>query len=194
MLEEAVGIIRELWTGDTVDHRGRYFEVENARLFDAPAAAIPIIVSGFGTQAAQLAGRVGDGYWGTAPARELVAAFEDAGGTGPRYAQLTLCWADDADEARKTVREIWPTGGLSGQLSQDLPTWTHFEQATEPLTVEQVVAHTPCGPDIAGAVVESVREYISAGYDHLYFHQVGHDQDGFFEFWERELCPELATL
>jgi G6PDH family F420-dependent oxidoreductase len=194
MLEEAIEIIRELWTGETVDHRGRYYEVENARIFDAPHAPIPIIVSGFGRKSAQLAGRMGDGYWGTKPDRGLLETFEAAGGKGPRYAQLTLCWAHDREEARKTVREIWPTAGLGGQLSQDLPTWTHFEEATEPLTVDQVTTHTPCGPDIAKDVVNTVREYIAAGYDHLYFHQIGRDQDGFFTFWTNELQPELARL
>ena len=85
-----------------------------------------------------LAGRIGDGYWGTAPSAELLDTFEQAGGRGPRYAQLTICWAEDEDDAKKTVRAIWPTAGLSGQLSQDLPTWSHFEDATEPLTIEQV--------------------------------------------------------
>jgi G6PDH family F420-dependent oxidoreductase len=192
MLEEAVGVIRELWTGETVTHRGRHYTVENARIFDAPRAPIPVIVSGFGQEAAALAGRIGDGYWGTAPDKELLDTFASAGGSGPRYAQLTMCWDNDEDSARKTVREIWPTTGLSGQLSQDLPTWTHFEQATEPLTIDQVTASVPCGPDIAAELVETIGKYERAGYDHVYFHQVGHDQDGFFRFWERELQPVLA--
>jgi G6PDH family F420-dependent oxidoreductase len=193
MLEEALGIVRTLWSGETVDHYGRYYVVENARIFDAPREPIPVIVSGFGPQSAALAGRVGDGYWGTAPDKKLLDTFVQSGGTGPRYAQLTLCWAEDEETARKTVHEIWPTGGLSGQLSQDLPTWTHFEQATEPLTSEQVTASTPCGPAITEQLVETVKEYEQACYDHVYFHQVGPDQDGFFRFWERELRPALDS-
>jgi G6PDH family F420-dependent oxidoreductase len=192
MLEAAVSVVRELWTGETVDHHDRFYTVENARIFDPPRDPIPVIVSGFGPESAALAGRIGDGYWGTAPDKELLDAFAEAGGSGPRYAQLTLCWADDEETARKTVHEIWPTGGLSGQLSQDLPTWTHFEQATQPLTTEQITASTPCGPGIAGEVVETVDRYEQAGYDHVYFHQIGPDQDGFFGFWERELRPALA--
>ena len=194
MLEEAICLVRALWTGETIDHRGRYYEVENARVFDVPSAQIPVIVSAFGETAAELAGRIGDGYWGHSTERALLDAFERAGGTGPRYAQLTLCWDEDEDAARKTVREVWPTAGLSGALSQELPTWTHFEQATAPLTVEQVTASVPCGPDLAGRLVDTVREYLEVGYDHLYFHQVGHDVDGFLRFWESELRPELARL
>jgi G6PDH family F420-dependent oxidoreductase len=192
MLEEAIDVIRALWRGETVDHRGRYYTVDNARIFDPPRSPIPVIVSGFGPESAALAGRIGDGYFGTSPKPELLEAFSASGGHGPRYAQLTICWADDADTARKLVREVWPNAGLSGQLSQDLPTWTHFEQATEPLTVEQVTEQTPCGPDIAGELCEVVAKYEDAGYDRIYFHQVGADQDGFFRFWEKELGPELA--
>jgi hypothetical protein len=104
-----------------------------------------------------------------------------------------VCWAETEDAAKKTVHEIWPTAGLSGQLSQDLPTWTHFEQATAPLTAEQVTRSVPCGPDVTGQILDAVREYVDAGFDHLYFHQVGHDQDGFFRFWQDELQPELRA-
>ncbi len=192
MLEEAVDVMRALWTGDTVDHRGEHYEVENAKLFDIPDAPPPVVVSGFGTEAAALAGRIGDGYWGTTPDRELLDAYEKAGGTGSRYAQLNVCWADDVDTARKTVHRVWPNGGIPGQLSQDLPTWTHFEQAAELVTEDDATKSTPCGPDIVEPILESVRKYEAAGYDHLYFHQVGPDQAGFLDFWDSELRSALA--
>ncbi len=187
MLEEAVAIIRELFAGETVDYRGTYFEVENARLFDPPASKVPLILSGFGPESAELAGRMGDGYWGTSPDQELLSTYEKAGGTGPRYAQLNLCWASSAAAARRTVHEVWPNAAIPGQLSQDLPTWTHFEQATEIVTEDDAVKNVPCGPDIADEIAKSVREYVDAGYDHLYFHQVGGDQDGFLDYWESDL-------
>jgi G6PDH family F420-dependent oxidoreductase len=192
MLEEAVDIIRALWEGETVDHHGPHYEVENARLFDPPEDPPPIIVSGFGEEAVRLAARIGDGYWGHSPEREVIDQYEKEGGTGPRYAQLNLCWAEDAGAARKTVHEIWPNGGVPGQLSQDLPTWTHFEQAAQLVTVDDATASVPCGPEVQ-PVLESVREFEKAGYDHLYFHQVGPDQQGFLRFWDDELRPALAA-
>jgi coenzyme F420-dependent glucose-6-phosphate dehydrogenase len=193
MLEEAIEVIRALWTGDTVDHRGRHYEVERARLFDPPRRPVPLIVSAFGPKAAALAARAGDGYWGTSPSKEVVDRFAEAGGEGPRYAQIDLCWAEDEAAARKTVYTVWPNAGVKGQLAQDLPTWNHFEQAAEMLTEDQAVGPLPCGPDV-GKVLDSVRQYLDAGYDHLYFHQVGPDQDGFFRFWESELQPALRDL
>jgi G6PDH family F420-dependent oxidoreductase len=194
MLEEAVGIMRALFSGETLEHRGTHYEVDNARLFDPPEADLPLVLSGFGANAATLAGRIGDGYWGTAPDREMLETFERAGGTGPRYAQLNVCWASSADDARRTVREIWPNTALPGQLSQDLPTWTHFDQATEIVTEEQAVEHVPCGPDVLDEVMKSVHTYVDAGYDHLYFHQIGPEQEGFFRFWERELRDALRDV
>jgi coenzyme F420-dependent glucose-6-phosphate dehydrogenase len=193
MLQEAVEIIRRLWTGETVDHRGRYYEVENAKLFDPPDQPPPVVVSGFGERAVKLAAEIGDGFWGHSPEAEIVQQYERAGGTGPRYAQVNLCWAQDEAAARKTVYEIWPNGGVTGQLSQDLPTWTHFEQATEMVTEDDAVKSVPCGPEVE-PVLESVRQFLDAGYDHIYFHQIGPDQQGFFRFWSDELQPALAGL
>ena len=193
MLEEAVGIIRALWTGETVDHRGAFYQVDNARLFDPPSQPPPIIVSGFGDEAVRLAARIGDGYWGHAPHRDIVDLYRDSGGTGPRYAQVNVCWAEDVTTARKTVHKVWPNGGIPGQLAQDLPTWTHFEQAAQLVREDDAAASVPCGPYVDG-VVDSVRQFIAAGYDHLYFHQIGPDQDGFFRFWSEELQPALAAL
>lgn len=192
MLEEAVDVMRRLWTGETVDHRGAYYEVENAKLFDSPpGGTVPVIVSGFGPDAAELAGRIGDGFWGNAPDQELVEAFEQGGGSGPKYAQLNVCWAEDEQSARKTVHRVWPNGAIPGQLSQDLPTWSHFEMASENVTEDDATESVPCGPDIVDEVLESVAEYEDAGYDHLYFHQVGGEQEGFLRFWRDTLHPAL---
>jgi coenzyme F420-dependent glucose-6-phosphate dehydrogenase len=193
MLKEAVDIIRRLWTGDTVDHHGEFYDVDNARLFDPPDAAPPIVVSAFGPKAIDLAARIGDGYWGHSPEREMIDRYRDGGGTGPRYGQLNLCWAEDETTARKTAHRVWPNAGIKGQLSQDLPTFSHFEEAAGMVTEDDVAASVPCGPDVR-PVVDSVRAFVEAGYDHLYFHQIGPDQEGFFRFWREELQPALAHL
>ncbi len=191
MLREAVEVIRSLWSGETVDHHGEFYDVDNARLFDPPEVDPPIIVSAFGPEAIKLAGEIGDGYWGHGTDPDPVAAFEDAGGSGLRYAQLHLCWAEDEAAARKTVHQVWPVAGVPGQLGQDLPTWTHFEQVSELVTEEDATSSLPCGPELE-PILDSVRQFQEAGYDHLYFHQIGPDQQGFLDFWTDTLQPALA--
>src|ERR671916_631352 len=59
MLEKAVEIIRELWTGELVSHRGNHYQVANARLYTTPDKAPEVMVAAGGEAAAELAGRVG---------------------------------------------------------------------------------------------------------------------------------------
>jgi coenzyme F420-dependent glucose-6-phosphate dehydrogenase len=193
MLEEAVEVMRKLFTGETVDHRGEHYTVENARLFDPPETPLPIIVSAFGPVATELAGRIGDGFWSHGGDREIIERYEKAGGTGPRYAQLNVCLGDDEAKCRETVHQIWPNGAVPGQLSQDLPTWTHFEQVANLVTEDDATAKVVCGPDL-DAVVAEASTFIEAGFDHIHLHQIGPDQDAFFDRWERGLRESLQSL
>jgi G6PDH family F420-dependent oxidoreductase len=190
MLEEAIDVMRQLWTGDAVDHRGRHYEVENARLYDVPDDGIPVVISAFGAKAGELAGRAGDGIWMTSPRSEALSAYDDAGGSGPRIGQLTVCWGETDDEAIATAHRVWPNSAIPGQLSQDLPTPTHFEQASSLVRSEDVAKEIICGPD-PGPVLDAIREYEEGGLDHIHLHQVGPDQDGFLRFWADRLAPKL---
>ncbi len=55
---------------------------------------------------------------------------------------------------------------------------------------EDIAEALPCGPDV-DRIVEQAREYEQAGYTHVYFHQIGPDQEGFFRFYEQEVLPKL---
>jgi G6PDH family F420-dependent oxidoreductase len=190
LLEEAVEIVRKMWAGEETTHRGRHYTVENARIYDPPQTAPPIIVSAFGQEAAKLAARIGDGLW-TGSDGDVISDWKAAGGSGPVYSQLTLCWAPDPDDAVATAHKIWPNAGVPGQLSQDLATPALFEQASSNVTEEMIAESVPCGPD-AKPVLQKVEEMIGAGIDHVYFHQIGPDQEGFCTFWERDLRPALT--
>jgi hypothetical protein len=73
----------------------------------------------------------------------------------------------------------------------ELRTVTHFEQAVKLVTEEKATESVPCGPD-PEVHIAAIRKYIEAGFDHVYFHQVGPDQEGFMRFYEREVLPELS--
>lgn len=190
MLEEAVDVMRELWTGEYVNHRGRHYTVENARIYTRPATPPPIYVSGFGPKATELAARIGDGYINTSPDADLVKRYRDSGGTGPTAAGLKVCWGDDEQQCKKLAHELWRSSGVPGELSQELPSPAHFEQGSELVTEDQMADKIICGPD-AQRHAERIRQYVDAGFDEIYISQVGPDQDGFFEFFENELAPLL---
>ena len=190
MLVEAVGIIRQLWHGETVDHHGRFYTVENARLFSAPAEAPRIVWAASGTSSAQDAAAFGDGLWSTSPSADTVRAYRDAGGTGEVIGQLTVCWHDDEAEARAIATRVWPNAAIPGQLSQELPTWTTFEQASKLVTEDAVAESIVCGSD-PGAVADAVARYADAGFTSLHLHQVGPDQRGFLQWWRDDLSHAL---
>jgi coenzyme F420-dependent glucose-6-phosphate dehydrogenase len=190
MLAEAVGVIRQLWEGNLTSHRGRHYTVDAARIYSLPDQLPPVYLAAGGEKAAREAASLGDGIIGTGPDRSIIDAFGDAGGHGPRIGQVTVCWAATEAEARRTAREWWPTVAIHGEASQELPSPAHFEQLTKSVTEEQVAEVVPCGPD-AGRHLAKIGEYVDAGYDHVYIHQIGPDQTGFIKFAEGELLPAL---
>jgi coenzyme F420-dependent glucose-6-phosphate dehydrogenase len=190
MLEEAVEVIRLLWQGGTQTHRGGFYVVENACIYTLPDELPPILVAASGPKAAEAAGRLSDGLISTAPQEDVLEHFEAAGGTGkPRYGQLTVCWAQDEASARRTAYTYWPNAGLKGsELSQELPTPAHFAQATQLVREDDIAQVIVCGPDPAKHIAK-IQEFAEAGYDHVYVHQVGPDQEGFFRFYAQEVLP-----
>jgi G6PDH family F420-dependent oxidoreductase len=191
LLEEAIEVMRLLWQGGYQTHRGKHYTVENARLYTLPDEPVQIAVAAAKEQAAELAGRVGDAFVNTAPEREPIEQFEQAGGKGkPKYGQLTVCWASSEDEGAETVHRIWPNAGLGGDLSYELPLPRHFEQAAENVSPEDLKEKLPVGPD-PERYLEQIRKLEEVGYTHVYLHQIGPDQDGFFRFWKSELEPKL---
>jgi G6PDH family F420-dependent oxidoreductase len=192
MLEEAIEVLRLLWQGGSQSFRGSYYTVENARLYTLPEQTPEIYVAGAGPNSAEMAGRLGDGFISTAPDKEVVATFQKSGGgKKPRLGQLTVCWAKDEASAKRTALEWWPNAALGGELSQELPLPAHFEQATKNATEDQVAKQVVCGPDAAKHIA-MIKQYIDAGFDHVYIHQVGPDQQGFISFYESQVLPNVG--
>ncbi|MDP9452796.1 MAG: TIGR03557 family F420-dependent LLM class oxidoreductase [Actinomycetota bacterium] len=191
MLEEAVEVMRALWEGGSLTHRGRHYRVENARIYSRPEAPVPVYVSAFGPKALSVAARIGDGFISTSPDGEMVAQYRSEGGRGPAQAGMKVCWAADEASARRTATELWAHTAVPGELSQELPMPAHFEQVSGLVGEDQVAASIVCGPD-PERHLEMIQKYLDAGFDEVYVNQVGEDQAGFFEFYRRELAPRLG--
>ncbi|HSK06429.1 MAG TPA: TIGR03557 family F420-dependent LLM class oxidoreductase [Acidimicrobiia bacterium] len=191
MLEEAVEVVRKLWQGDSVTHRGRHYTVEDARIFDLPDQLPPIVVSAFGEKAVSLAARIGDGLWITGLDSEGIDQYREEGGKGPIWSQLSLCWDPDRATAVDRAFRLWPNTALAGQLAQDLRTVGHMEQAVEMVSAEDIEKALPCGPD-SGPIIESIEKAAAVGVDHIYLHQIGDPTAGFIDFWRDEIRPELG--
>ena len=192
MLEEAVEVMRLLWEGGTKDYEGRHYTVENARIYTLPDEPPPVLVSGFGPKAVQLAAEIGDGYVNVGPDAELLDLYRSSGG-GDKVAHSAFkaCYGEDEVECVKTAHRLWPNEGLTGELAQVLPTPRHFEQASELVTEEMISEAVVCGPD-PEKYREMLRQFDEAGYDEVYVQQIGPNQKAFFDFFGKEILPEFG--
>jgi len=192
MLEEAVQVMRMLWQGEEVSHYGSYYIVEDARIYTLPEEPPPIYMASAGEISAQLAGRISDGLISVAPLEEILQNFDEGGGVGkPRYGKVDVCWAPSEEEGRKMAHQQWTNTGVKGHLNQELATPKLIEQAASMVTEEDVAKKIVCGPDPEKHLQE-IRKYADMGYDHIYVHQIGPKQEEFFQFYERNILPELG--
>jgi G6PDH family F420-dependent oxidoreductase len=193
MLEEAVGVMRELWDGGFVSHRGTHYTVENARIYTRPEKRPEVYVSGFGPKAVDLAARIGDGYVSTTPDADLVKRFRDNGG-GDKTCQagFKAAFASSADGGARIAFEKWPNAGVPGELFQVLPSPKHFEQAAQLVAEDAVRAAFVCGDD-AEAHLEMIDKYAQAGFDEVYVANTGPHVEGLFELYATAVLPKLGT-
>jgi coenzyme F420-dependent glucose-6-phosphate dehydrogenase len=185
-LAEAIEVIRALWEGELTSHRGEYYRVENARIYSMPEEPPPLLVAVAGERSVEH----GDGIIGVSPVAESVDQFRREGGEGPTYGQLHVCWAADEAEARKTAHRIWPNAAITGGYMLEMTTPERFEEAAENVREDDVAEAVVCGPDPERHRA-AIQEYVDAGYERVYVHQIGSDQAGFFDFYEREILPHF---
>jgi len=198
-LEEAVEVMRRLWTGEFVTFHGQHYTVENARIYTRPDDPPPVYVSGFGPNAAELAGRIGDGFISTSPDREGLQRFRDSGGAGkPSQVGYKVCWGRDPEAAIDTAHRLWANSGVPGELSQVLPSPKHFEQVSGLVTRDMTRRAIAYGPDVQRHV-DAFRPFAEAGFDEVYLSQIGgrdrnSDIAGFFDFYRDEVLPALRKI
>ncbi|MDQ4149990.1 MAG: TIGR03557 family F420-dependent LLM class oxidoreductase [Actinomycetota bacterium] len=191
MLMEAIDVLRDLWRGDTTSHRGTYFTVEGARIFDLPEQPPPIVVAASGGVTAGTVAEKADGLMSPIPDPEISRSFQEAGGKGkPRYMKVTVCVGEDEAASRRFVRHQWPNEAVPGPLITELRLPEEFEAVAELITEERVASDVVCSKD-PEQHISKIREAINAGFDHVWVHQVGPNQEQMFDLYEREILPAL---
>jgi G6PDH family F420-dependent oxidoreductase len=191
MLEEALEVIRKLWSGKFVDHHGRHYTVEHARIYTRPDTPPPIYLSGFGAKSTDLAARVGDGYICTVPDPDLVRRFRHGGGGDkPCQGSFKAAYAPTEDEGAQIAYGCWPNNAIPGELSQVLPSPRHFEQASQLVSVDMMKSAFVCGSDV-DAHLKMIDAYAKAGFDELYVANVGPNYQGLFDLYAKEILPRV---
>ncbi len=191
MLDEAIDLMRALWTGENTSHHGEYYTVENAKLFTTPETIPDVIGSAFGPKTGRWVAKRCDGLWCSGLKQEPLKAYEEAGGDGETWTQLHMCVADSEDAAIETVLEQWPNGAIPGELGQDLPTPAHFEQAAQLVDREAIAESGTLTTDDPDSHIERIQQAIDMGFEYVYVHQIGDEQDRALSFYEEEVLPSF---
>jgi G6PDH family F420-dependent oxidoreductase len=189
MLEEAVALIRELWTGNVVSWEGKHYRVDHARIYNLPETPPEIYVSGFGPKAVEVAARIGDGYINTAPDADLVSRFKEASGGKPAHAGSKVAYAATPEEGWEHAHRLWANAGLPGELAQVLPTPEHFEQASQIVSPDSTRESVVAGPD-PEPHLEQIQKYADAGYDELYVANMGPHYREMIAFYADQILPK----
>jgi len=197
MLREAIQIIRELFTGEVIDWKGDYFQVDSARLWDLPDVPVAIAAAVSGDRSVETFAPLADHLIAVQPDKDLVDAWGHARkatglpGDVRVIGQLPICWDPDRDAAVTRAHEQfrWFAGGWA--VNADLPTTAGFAGATQFVTPEDTASNIPCGPDL-DAIVAAVDEYREAGFTDIALVQVGDEGQG--RFLDEAAEPLLARL
>ncbi|MFI5839293.1 TIGR03557 family F420-dependent LLM class oxidoreductase [Catenuloplanes sp. NPDC051500] len=191
MFAEALQIIRPLLAGERLTYSGTYFDVPEARIWDRPEERVPMAIAISGQSSAALAAEYGDAVVAIEPSADLLGTYRDAGGAGPRYGQVPICWGPDEAACRKIVHDQWRWSGLTWKVNAELPEPESFAAATQTVREEDVAEAVTCGPDVEKHVA-AIRKYIDAGFSHVALVQVGDEsQEAFLDWARRELLPRF---
>lgn len=197
---EAVRVIRDLWTGRRVEHRGRYYQVQGM-LYDPPAHPIPLYIAASGKESMEVAGRHGDGLITdpkTVEDQELREAYERAArGAGKDPAAMPMLVeqyviAGDQEEAQRWA-PLWRfhPKGFSKEMLYD-PDPRSIQRKAEEIPLEDTLKGWIVSPD-PDAHVQELRKLLDAGVTTITIHSPQQDQKRVIEFYGREVLPRLRS-
>jgi len=200
-LEEAIEVIRKLWTGDLISFKGTFYRLRKAKLYTPPRQKIPIYVAASGPKAAELSGRVGDGlltvpnpddsyYKDTifpAMNRGLKLSGREGSTHFEKHIELQVSYDEDYEAAIKSVR---PWAGNVMPIFFNLG-------VSDPRVIEEHglfvgdrelakiwVVSTSSEP-----IVKAIERYIRLGFTGVHITSSSPSQEKFMKVFEKEVRP-----
>ena len=193
-LIEAITIIRQLWTGQDVAFKGKYYNV-NAKLYDPPARPIPLLTAANGKKSMRLAGQHGDGLisdplsW-----MKYKSEWEDgarAAGKNPADMPVLIeqfVAVGDQQTARQAA-EFWRFTPTAWKTLYNVPSPVEIQQKADAGTpLEEVMKGWPIGTDPA-VHIKKMRELFDSGATIVNVHAGQTDQARVIDFYGSHVLP-----
>jgi TAT-translocated FGD2 family F420-dependent dehydrogenase len=195
-LIEAIDIIRSLWTGNPLQHKGQHYTVD-AKLYDPPLKAIPILTAANGKKSMRLAGKHGDGLV-TDPETwkdhkgEWEAGAKEAGKSTADMPVLIEQYVVVGDQGEaQAAAELWRFGPKAFKGYQDIPDPAVIQQrADSEIPIEKVLSSWAVGTD-PSVHIKKVQELFDSGATIVNIHTGQADQKKLLDFYRSNVLPNF---
>lgn len=195
-LEESAQVIRRMLEGEEVSHDG-LVRVNRARLWTRPEHRPDLIATAVSIETARISAAWADGLITVnQPAeqlRKVIDAYRSAGGRGRIAVQVHLSWAPTEDEAEHIAHDQWRTNVFPPPVPWDLETPEHFDSVAQQVRPEDVRGTVLVSDDPARHL-EWLADLAELGFDEIYLHHVGQEQERFIEVFGERVLPELKGV
>jgi probable non-F420 flavinoid oxidoreductase len=192
-LRECVDIMRALFAGEEVSHRG-HVVVDRARLYTRPEQPPPLIGAAVSEPTARWAGSWADGLVTVhAPVEQLrrvIDAFGEGGGDGKLVLQVHLSWAPSEEEALRIAHDQWRTNVFAPPVCWDLDSVAGFDAVARHVRPEDVRGSVLVSADLEQHVAW-LQELAALGFDEIALHHVGQHLDPFIDAFGERVLPRL---
>ena len=193
-LRECVAVMRSLWEGETVSHRG-LVTVEQATLHTRPPTPPTLFAAAVSEATARWAGEWADGLItiGQPPeeVEPVAQAFRESAGEDAILAmQVQVALAETDEAAQRLAKEHWPIVSISGDALWELRQPDQFQAATENAETS-VYAENMLATSSTDEIVERISRYMEMGFERFYIHGVNPDQHRFIERFADGVLPQL---
>jgi coenzyme F420-dependent glucose-6-phosphate dehydrogenase len=194
-LRECVDVMRALWRGESVTHRG-LVTVVDARLYTRPVEPIRVFVAAVTPATARWGASWADGLLtvGQPPARlaAVVDAFQQGGGAGkPMCLQAKVAYARDDEQALRGAHEQWRANIFASDVLATLASPAQFTAAAELVRPADMSAHVRISSD-AARHASWLAEYAELGFETIYVHNVARTQREFIAAYAEHVLPQVA--
>ena len=192
-LRECVDIIRALHAGEEVSHDG-LVTVDRARLWTLPEPPPALVGPAVGVQTATDVAAWADGLITVNQPhdhlRAMVDAYRGAGGRGRLHLQVHVSWAADDDEALAIAHDQWRSNVFPPPICWDLDSAEAFDAASTHVTPDAVRKTVLVSSDLARHAAW-INELVEIGFDEVYLHHVGREQEAFIDAFGSSVLPQL---
>lgn len=193
-LKESVDVIRDLWNGNLVSHKG-LINVEEAKLYSLPQELPMIIGAAITPKTAGWLATWADGLITIShpleKLKEVVKAFREGGGEGkPLFLKMQVSYDTSDGKALEGAFNQWKTNIFQNNMLAELRKPAQFEAAAEFLEPEVMKEHVKISSDVEKHV-EWIKEYAKLGFDEIILHNVNRNQEQFIDAFGSKVLPRL---